>query len=990
MEELFDLIDRGGRRYGVPAYNGGLFDPARHPFLRSHRVDDWHLARVIDRLGRARDPQAGSGTPEAERLFPVDYRDLAIEHLGGVYEGMLELQPARAAVPMAVVYKLKKGVREELYKTEPEARRLIERQHYKRTGDPVPVGGVFLKTDKDERRATGSYYTPDHVVRHIVEATLGPLCDRIGADLAREIAADRSAADADAAADLATRFDDRVLALRVVDPAMGSGHFLLRACSYLAEQIATHPLAADPDAPDDAEGGESSLSYWKRRVAENCLYGVDRNGMAVELAKLALWLETVAADRPLTFLDHRLRCGDSLIGARVARLSEPPVKRRKGERPLAGLFPPLAKRLPKMLAPLAAIAAAPSDTLAAVDEKKRRLAEFEAAREPFRRLADLWCAALCLPGRLKLDAGGYQALAAVVDRPRTFAAALAEAAGEPDQPDEGPEEGAPTAGSVGADGDSVTESEPNAAAWAADALAAADAEDWRPFHWELEYPAAYFAPPPADDPEADAAPEAARRPDAGFDAVIGNPPYDIQAEKELGRSLAALKEFIKHDPSLTPSARGKNDLYKLFVCRAAELLAPGGACGFIVPMGLLGGDYSADVRRHLFETGRFLGVDSFPQKDRIKDRIFPEAKLPTAVFVWRKADAADADGADAAHDERADADEPFRVRVHPGRTFEDDSPTLHLAAAEIPQYDPANVAVVSCGQADWDLAVRITASGRCVRLGELAESFQGEVNETTGRKPKRGKPRYVYYELEIGPEVIRGAHVCLYAAREASQGKAVYLDVKAFAEAFSGGGSVKASHHKAPRVGFQRKAPQNTFRRLIASPIPEGEFLLESVSYVPEGSTAICRGLLLAFLNSKLADWYFRLGSTNAMVSEYQFNALPFPAFTPAASRAAAADGAISLPDILPADDVPALLTALEPHTAGPPFGPGVAGVLVAAAERIMELEAARGAIARSDRSRLCGPAAGFQTLIDRVLYRLAGLTDAEAAGLEDRLGRML
>src|SRR5207245_3616233 len=88
-------------------------------------------------------------------------------------------------------------------------------------------------------------------------------------------------------------YDDRILRLRIVDPAMGSGHFLLSACQYLAAEIATHPLSADPDA--DRLGDESALTFWKRRIVEHCLYGVDENPLAVELAKLQLCLETCSA-----------------------------------------------------------------------------------------------------------------------------------------------------------------------------------------------------------------------------------------------------------------------------------------------------------------------------------------------------------------------------------------------------------------------------------------------------------------------------------------------------------------------------------------------------------------------------------------------------------------------------------------------------------------------------------------------------------------------
>ena len=131
----------------------------------------------------------------------------------------------------------------------------------------------------------GSYYTPDNIVDHIVRGTLDPICDRLTADIAGELAAAEAGGAAAATLDaLHGDFPNRLLRLRLLDPSMGSGHFLLAACQYLAEQIATNPYT-----PADPDGGsaDDALSYWKRRVIENCLYGVDLNPLAVDLAKLA-------------------------------------------------------------------------------------------------------------------------------------------------------------------------------------------------------------------------------------------------------------------------------------------------------------------------------------------------------------------------------------------------------------------------------------------------------------------------------------------------------------------------------------------------------------------------------------------------------------------------------------------------------------------------------------------------------------------------------
>jgi hypothetical protein len=326
LADLFDLVDRGHRSYEVPAYNGGLFDRDEHPFLAEKQMADWHLARVIDQLSRAPDRP----TPGAD-LFRVDYHDLAIQHLGGIYEGLLELQPHYATQEMIVIRRRTRDEQsEKVVPASDFATPAGATQHraYQPTGVKYAAGAVYLLTDKGERRASGSFYTPDHIVDYIMQRTLGPLCEEIGAQLRREVeeiemqlaacAEGDRAPLAERLAQLHQDYDNRVLQLCVLDPAMGSGHFLIRACQYLAEEIATHPLTFDEHAVT-AQGDEPSLTYWKRQVAERCLYGVDMNRMAVELAKLALWLETVAAEQPLTFLDHHLRHGNSQSARRSSR-----------------------------------------------------------------------------------------------------------------------------------------------------------------------------------------------------------------------------------------------------------------------------------------------------------------------------------------------------------------------------------------------------------------------------------------------------------------------------------------------------------------------------------------------------------------------------------------------------------------------------------------------------------------------------------------------
>jgi hypothetical protein len=571
LQDLFDLVDHGHRTYGVPAYNGGLFNRDEHSFLNQKKLPDWYLARVIDQLGRAADPQLAQAG-----LFRVDYYDLAIQHLGGIYEGLLELHPQWTNEAMVIVSRRVQG-------------RVEER--YLRTSEPVPAGftrtdkeyppsSIYLQTRKGERRETGSYYTPDQIVDYIVQNTLGPLCRRIGQELQREIDSAEQRGDAVAANELRTDFDRRVLALRVLDPAMGSGHFLLRACQYLAEEIATNPHSSDQPAAGDGSG-QGGLAYWKRQVVEKCLYGVDMNGLAVELAKLALWLETVAANQPLTFLDHHLRHGNSLIGARLDRMGALP-----GADPLraAGFADKAIQQLPVLLELLEQIRGQPSDTAQQVKAKEELHRRFERAREPFRLLASLWCSKFAAPRGEGLADDEYQQALELVGQPVKFKKLATET-------------------------------------WFKEALAGAERPDFRCFTWELEFPEAFFR-------------GTGRQPNAGFDAVIGNPPYDVLSELENATDLSAFRAVIEADPVYQPSLRGKNNLYKLFVCKALELLVSGGYLGFITPMAILGDDQAADLRRQTVTVGSFRAIEAFPQKDDPSNGCRHSLPWDYAANVW--------------------------------------------------------------------------------------------------------------------------------------------------------------------------------------------------------------------------------------------------------------------------------------------------------------------------------------------------------------------
>ena len=272
------------------------------------------------------------------------------------------------------------------------------------------------------------------------------------------------------------------------------------------------------------------------------------------------------------------------------------------------------------------------------------------------------------------------------------------------------------------------------------------------FHWELEFPEVFYGPRPGTTQAIE------RLEGAGFDAVIGNPPYDVLASEELGYDVSEYLAFYESMSVYEPAIRGKKNLYKLFICRGATVLQESAAFSFIVPMALLGDDQAAGVRRMLLEKTGLIAIEAFPQKDDPYNRVFQEAKLSTTIFVTRP--------------------KPtgllFKIRTHSGRLIDDKSSTLQVKPSEILLFDPENGSIPSCSRRDWELAIRILTLKKINRMFRIAQSFQGEVNETN----ERNKGTLTSH-LQA-PIPLRGANICMYAVRDPSQGEDIRLDVKKF------------------------------------------------------------------------------------------------------------------------------------------------------------------------------------------------------------------
>jgi hypothetical protein len=962
LSRLFAVVDKGDPSLNVPLYDGGLFltSPADEDispeaqaarFLADHRICDRDLALAIDLLARSEDAKKHS-------LVPIDYKSLGVRQLGSIYEGLLEFRLCVAREQLAIVSE--KGREKYAVFAELDARAQKRAEENDRL---VSKGAVYLENDKRERKATGSYYTPDHIVGYIVENAVGPALEIKFAAMRpklRAAQAERKAfferqkglrkhgdSEASGKPDLiGEELVEQLFDVKVLDPAMGSGHFLVEAVDYITDRMLTF-LNAFPWNPiqvhlrrtretilAEAEqqgltldpGRLTDVNLLKRHVLKRCICGVDLNPMAVELAKVSLWLDCFTLGAPLSFLDHHLRCGNSLIGTVEEQFEE--SQQRWGQMDLLGGSQYAGAKV--AVGAMIRVSRLADITPQQIGESRRQYRMAAAALAPIRRLFDVYTSQWFGNEPRKVGRG---------QKAREINPAL-DFLRDPlcEQWSRNP----------------VQTKLPEHFRKVADTAANAAAQR-RFFHWELEFPEVYFGTPPG-------APQSLERlKTAGFDAVIGNPPYDVLAEEELGYDISSEVGFFGADSAYLPAMRGKRNLYKLFVCRGRQVAAANGTLSFIVPMAILGDDQTAGVRRFLLLENHMLAVEAFPQKDDQRNRVFAEAKLSTALFVCGP----------------SSGDKPFVVRTHSGREIESASASVLLTTADILRFDKDNAPILTCSQRDWEIASRIVASPRVRRLGDFCRAYQGEVNETTD-----GKRGLVSYDTKDGPLILRGANICLYTLRDASQGEPIYLREKKFLTEKSD--SARVLHHKHRRIGWQESSAQNNFRRIIAAPIPAGQYCNHKINYLTAAELTLDFDLVLALLNSRICDWFFRLTSTSASVSHYQIEKLPAPTVV-------SADDMADWRDAVARREWKALASRLVNACAVTGEMPrAVASAIVALSRRIQKIEGARVLTNRGDRSHLDSESTPIQEAIDAVLFRCFGLSEEESHYVSGRVDEML
>ncbi|RYZ17795.1 MAG: hypothetical protein EOO70_00910, partial [Myxococcaceae bacterium] len=551
----------------LPPRRGRLFDPNTYPFLEGG-LPHW-TAAVADPEARAavRPPSVDDGTIhrvlhrlvvfEGQRL---SYRTLDVEQIGSIYESLMGYHARRLTSPAVRMGKLGVWVETaELRALSPTDRarflketcglnpgpvqaieRLVKEAGADRAAlfEGLAAHAVGKKADSaqhradagrlvlqpgEERRRTGSHYTPRSLTEKVVRRTLEPLLACLGPD----------------------RTPGQILALKICDPAMGSGAFLVATCRELASEIVAAWQRQGELAAILETHGDAHL-HARRLVAQTCLYGVDKNPAAVELAKLSLWLVTLSRTLPFTFVDHALRHGDSLVGLdfhQIAAFHWSPGKQTETFRPLLREALDQAVDLRQQIVALAH----QDDPTAQVE--KRRLFEFsQQAIERVRIVADVCVGAFFAETKDTAREKERQRRLDLVGTWLGKEGRVAEAAGH-----------------------ELT------------GLAMEARGRLSPFHWWIEFPEVFFEerPDPLQRGEATGA--------AMMEGVVGNPPFG--GKNNVGESNP--EGYIDWLKVVSPGAHGNADLSAHFFRRASYLLGEHGAFGLIATNTISQGDTRA-------------------------------------------------------------------------------------------------------------------------------------------------------------------------------------------------------------------------------------------------------------------------------------------------------------------------------------------------------------------------------------------------------------
>lgn len=630
LKAIFKIIDKGNARLKIPLYNGKLFNSKIHNFLERFSIPDYFLVPSIDKLSRE------YSKDEAPKW--INYSNLSIKHLGSLYEGLLEFRLEKAKI------RLKKLENSYIPADDTDNENVVE------------INELYLTNDKFERKSTGSYYTDDNIVKYLVKRTIEPLISKKIETFIKWIEQVKSIEYNNEKRTKKLKEKDpaiAILELKLLDPAIGSGHFLLEIVNYISDRLEEiintysgkkyfgeyyyispiikilgetrdkliEKCKKEKYSVDETKIDDTNLI--KRLILKKCIYGIDINPLAIELAKVSLWLHTFTIGAPLSFLDHHLKCGNSLIGTEPEKYKQWLELEQKEQYSIFG-----NAYMGDIISAdgfIELIEDTPDIELEDINENNRLYEKAEEILQPYRKLLDVFLATTFVNSQKKINIenliNGFK--------------------GNPLE---------------------VIKNEDDLLI---DALNIAKEKHF--FHWELEFPEIWYG-------------KNGRKENNNFDVVIGNPPWNIikPAEKEF---------FIKYDARLTKYGVDKKDArkiittllentiikekwekqqlsiktdseyyrsnyecqsdkingktvsgdlnyYKLFLERAYQFLKNEGYMGFVVPSGLYTDAGAKGLRRLFFDNSNVQELYCFENRKGIFPDVHKSFKF--ILFISKK------------------------------------------------------------------------------------------------------------------------------------------------------------------------------------------------------------------------------------------------------------------------------------------------------------------------------------------------------------------
>ncbi len=621
LTTLCRMVDKGDPEIGIPPYNGGLFSADSAQVLGKVRLSDAVVAPIIHNLSHVNDKSGA---------HYVNYRDMSVQQLGSIYERLLEREPVRDS-----------------------------------------NGNVVIIPNRFARKDTGSYFTPQELVDLIVDQTLTPLLTERIAKF--EVTGNDLEEDTRPASERLSELmksdpAEAVLDLKVLDPAMGSGHFLVTAVDFLSDRIAeltentpgvphwidgkyTSPLVERIDAIRRDIVQRARESHWnldeaqltdqtiiRRMVLKRCIYGVDKNPLTVELAKVSLWLHSFTVGAPLSFLDHHLRHGDALLGLRVSEAIEELNR-------LGALFASPAIAGAEAAADSMELIESKSDAdISEVQESAFLFTQVEDTTADLRNIMDTLCGMKWLTAGMKAKERKNLDLTMKTVLMEESQESYSLLAYGPNEDQGKPEDSRKSYWTQFED------------TWH-HARSTANRETF--LHWEVSFPGVWQSWTDAN-----------RK--GGFDVVIGNPPWDqielpekewfalrfpelAQTQKSADRKRAMqqlrdrgsplIKDFdeakevadnlslvIRTSGQYPLLGRGRINLYSLFVERATTLLKPDGVVGLLIPSGIYGDKNAAPFFKAISTAGRIGAIFDFENRRTYFKEVHASFKFCALIF----------------------------------------------------------------------------------------------------------------------------------------------------------------------------------------------------------------------------------------------------------------------------------------------------------------------------------------------------------------------